>query len=214
MLLAPSLLTADFLHLGRDVEMINRSEADWIHLDIMDGCFVPNISYGFAVISQIKSIAAKPLDVHLMIVEPDRYIDRFRKAGADLISIHYEACPHLHRSLQVIRDSGAKAGIALNPHTPVSLLADILPEADFILLMSVNPGFGGQSFIPGVLQKISLLKEMIKSVGKDILIEVDGGVGMQNAALLTGTGADVLVAGNAVFGASDPELAIRELKKV
>jgi len=214
MLLAPSLLTADFLHLGRDVEMINRSEADWIHLDIMDGCFVPNISYGFAVISQIRSIAAKPLDVHLMIVEPDRYIDRFRKAGADLISIHYEACPHLHRSLQVIRDSGAKAGIALNPHTPVSLLADILPEADFILLMSVNPGFGGQTFIPGVLQKISLLKEMIKSVGKDILIEVDGGVGLQNAALLTGAGADVLVAGNAVFGASDPELAIRELKKV
>ncbi len=211
-LIAPSLLTADFLNLGRDVEMVNSSEADLFHLDVMDGVFVPNISFGFAVIEKIKSIARKPLDVHLMITDPDRYLERFRKAGADMISIHYETSAHLHRSLQVIRNLGAQAGVVLNPHSPVGLLTDILPFADFILLMSVNPGFGGQKFILPTLTKIRNLKKMILENQVAVKIEVDGGIDSLNAPLLVEAGADILVAGNSVFSAADPRKAIHDLK--
>ncbi|HOP05296.1 MAG TPA: ribulose-phosphate 3-epimerase [Tenuifilaceae bacterium] len=209
---APSLLSADFNNLGRDIEMVNHSEADWFHLDIMDGVFVPNISYGFPVVEHIARLAKKPLDVHLMIVDPDRYLEKFRDAGANILTVHWEACTHLHRTLSEIRKLGMKAGVSLNPHTPVELLDDILPEADLVLIMSVNPGFGGQKFIENSLSKISRLREMIDRKGYSTLIEVDGGVSTSNAAKLYAAGANVLVAGNAVFKAENPSDAIRLIK--
>ena len=213
-IVSPSLLSADFLHLGRDVEMVNESPADWFHLDVMDGVFVPNISYGLPVISAIKKTAAKPLDVHLMIVQPERYIDAFRQAGADILTVHLEACTHLHRTLQCIRDAGMKAGVALNPHTAVHLLEDIIREIDLVLIMSVNPGFGGQSFIEGSLDKVRKLKDMIGKSGSKALIEVDGGVNLETGRKLTEAGADALVAGSFVFNAPDPKVVIGELKKL
>lgn len=211
-LIAPSLLSADFANLQKDIEMLNNSQADWFHIDVMDGVFVPNISYGFPVIKQIKKYAKRPLDVHLMIVEPDRYIERFRELGADWISVHYEACPHLHRSIQLIRSTGAKAGLVLNPHTPVSLLKDIVSEADYVLLMSVNPGYGGQKFINNTFNKIKELKNLLIEKNCKTLIEVDGGVTLENAPRLFEAGADVLVAGNTVFSSDDPLKTIRQLK--
>ncbi len=212
-LIAPSLLSANFLTLDKDIEMINSSEADWFHLDVMDGVFVPNISFGFPLIKAIKSRAEKPLDVHLMIVQPERYISQFRDAGADILSVHYEACTHLHRVLQRIRQNGMKAGIVLNPHNPVHLLQDILPMADLVLLMSVNPGFGGQKFIARTLDKITELKQMIRKQGLETLIEVDGGVDLNNKKQLIDAGADILVAGNTVFASSNPKQTIAILKK-
>jgi ribulose-phosphate 3-epimerase len=211
-LIAPSLLSADFLNLERDIEMINRSEADWFHLDIMDGVFVPNISFGFPVIEKIFRKATKPLDVHLMIIDPDRYIERFVKCGASLISVHYEACTHLHRTVGAIHQAGIKAGVVLNPHTPVDLLFDIINDLDFVLLMSVNPGFGGQKFIERTYSKIIQLKKLIEDQGSATLIEVDGGVDLQNAHALIDCGADILVAGNSIFSSTDPEGTIRQLK--
>ncbi len=213
-IIAPSMLSADFGRLDQEVEMINRSEADWFHLDIMDGLFVPNISYGFPVIDAIAKKAQKPLDAHLMIVDPDRYLEKFAELGVNYLSVHYEACIHLHRSIQKIKSLGMKAGVALNPHTPVENLVDILPDADFILLMSVNPGYGGQSFIDNTLIKIEKLKRMIQERSLDTLIEVDGGVSISNATLLTQKGTDILVAGNSIFSAADPLRAISELKRV
>lgn len=211
-LVAPSLLSANFLKLEEEIGMINRSEADWLHLDIMDGLFVPNISFGFPVLEHVRRISEKPMDVHLMIVDPDRYIERFRKAGADIISVHYEACPHLHRTIHAIKNTGAKAGVVLNPHTPVALLNDILPDLDLVLLMSVNPGFGGQKFIPHVYQKALSLKTRIREEGLNVLIEVDGGVDTANARLLVDSGVDVLVAGNTVFASDNPVETIARLK--
>ncbi len=211
-LVAPSLLSADFGNLNKDIEMVNTSQADWFHLDIMDGVFVPNISFGFPVVAQVKKMAKKPLDVHLMIVDPDRYLEKFKEAGADILTVHYEACNHLHRTLSQIRALGMKAGVSINPHTSVELLNDILEEADLVLIMSVNPGFGGQKFIKNSIQKITRLKEMITQKGYKTLIEVDGGVDVTNAATLYNAGADVLVAGNAVFKASDPNRAIDAIK--
>lgn len=210
--IAPSMLSSDFANLARDIEMINNSEADLFHIDVMDGVFVPNISFGFPVIEKIKKYAEKPLDVHLMIVDPDRFIERFRKSGADIITVHYEACTHLHRSVQLIRSTGAKAGISVNPHTPVELLSDILGEIDMVLIMSVNPGFGGQKFIKRSFEKIRKLKSMIDEQGLDTKIEVDGGVNQQNAPELTRAGAEILVAGNTVFASGDPAGTIRLLK--
>lgn len=211
-LVAPSLLSANFLKLEEEIGMVNRSEADWLHLDIMDGLFVPNISFGFPVLEHVRRISEKPMDVHLMIVDPDRYIERFRKAGADIISVHYEACPHLHRTIHAIKNTGAKAGVVLNPHTPVALLNDILPDLDLVLLMSVNPGFGGQKFIPHVYQKALSLKTRIREEGLNVLIEVDGGVDTANARLLVDSGVDVLVAGNTVFASDNPVETISRLK--
>lgn len=211
-LLAPSMLSADFGRLDEAVEMINRSEADIFHLDVMDGVFVPNISYGFPVISAIAKKSTKPLDAHLMIVDPDRYVERFGKLGVEYLSVHYEACTHLHRSVQNIRNCGMKAGVALNPHTPVMLLEDIVNECDFILIMSVNPGFGGQSFIENAYSKVSSLKDMIIRKNSNALIEVDGGVNAGNAAKLREAGADILVAGSAVFSDKDPMEAVRRIK--
>ncbi len=211
-LVAPSLLSADFLHLQRDLEMLERSQADLIHCDIMDGLFVPNISFGLPVLKAISRFVTKPLDVHLMIVQPERYVSDFRQAGADWLSVHYEASVHLHRTLAAIRLEGMKAGIVLNPHSPVHLLEDVLESADFVLLMAVNPGFGGQSFIPATYAKIARLKEMILRKGSDTLIEVDGGVGPSNAKALYEAGADILVAGNAVFSNDEPIETIRRLK--
>lgn len=202
--IAPSLLAADFGNLERDVKMVDESQATWHHIDVMDGVFVPNISYGMPVVKAIRKVAQKPLDVHLMIVQPDRYIDTFADLGADYLTVHYEACTHLHRTLQAIRKSGMKAGIALNPHTPVSLLEHSLDGADLICLMSVNPGFGGQSFIANTYEKIRELRSLIDSRGLDTLIEVDGGVTPDNTAKLVQAGADVLVAGSAVFSSEDP----------
>jgi ribulose-phosphate 3-epimerase len=213
-IIAPSMLSADFLNLGRDIAMVNESEADWFHLDVMDGRFVPNISYGLPVIRAMKRDAAKPMDTHLMIVEPEKYFEDFAKAGADILTIHYEASTHLHRSVQAIKALGMKAGVALNPHTPVHVLEDILDDLDLVLVMSVNPGFGGQKFIPRSLDKIQVLKNMIRSRGLQTLIEVDGGVTLENAAEITAAGADVLVAGNTVFSAADPAEMIRKLKAV
>ncbi len=212
-LVAPSLLSADFGHLQRDIEMVNESRADWFHLDIMDGLFVPNISFGFPVIKHIKAHARKPLDVHLMIVDPDRYIKAFADAGADILTVHYEACTHLHRTLQSIREAGMKAGVSLNPHTPVHLLEDILYAADMVLIMSVNPGFGGQKFIEHSYEKIRRLSAMVKDQGLNTLIEVDGGVTVENAPKLVAAGVNVLVAGNTVFSSEDPEKTIRKLKE-
>jgi len=212
-LVAPSLLAADFGNLSKDIEMVNSSQADWFHLDIMDGVFVPNISFGFPVIKEVKKLAKKPLDVHLMIVDPDRYLDRFKEYGADVLTVHYEACTHLHRTLTQIRSLGMKSGVSLNPHTSVELLDDILEDADLVLIMSVNPGFGGQKFIKNSLKKISRLKEMIIAKGCNTLIEVDGGVDASNADTLYNAGADVLVSGNAVFGAANPKDVIEKLKK-
>jgi len=211
-LLSPSLLAADFLNLGKDVRMVNRSLADWIHCDIMDGLFVPNISFGLPVLEHIRKIAEKPLDVHLMIMDPDRYLSRFRDAGANILTVQYEACTHLHRTVTEIRRLGMKAGVAINPHTPVSLLKNILPSLDMVLIMTVNPGFGGQTFIGESYSKIRELSEMISRGGFDVLIQVDGGVDTTNARSLVDAGVNVLVAGNAVFSSPDPEATIRNLK--
>ena len=213
-LIAPSILAADFANLQKEVEMLNSSQADFIHVDIMDGVFVPNISFGIPVTQAIKKHAKKPLDVHLMIVEPDRYLEAFRDAGADIISIHYEACPHLHRSLQAIKALGAKAGVAINPHTPIDLLKEVIQDIDLVCMMSVNPGFGGQKFIENTYDKISRLKELILSKGAETKIEIDGGVNIQNAPKLVTAGADVLVAGSFVFNSPRPIETIKELKSI
>ncbi len=212
--IAPSLLSADFLNLQADIEMINNSEADWFHCDVMDGTFVPNISFGFPIIKQISKIAKKPLDVHLMIVNPDKYISQVKDAGAYMMNIHYEACTHLHRVVGAIHDAGMKAGVTLNPHTPVSLLEDILQDVDMVLLMTVNPGFGGQKFIEHSLAKVANLKEMIEKRNLQTLIQVDGGVNLETGKHLIDAGADVLVAGNAVFGDANPTEMIHKLKSI
>ncbi len=206
--IAPSVLSADFANLQRDIEMINRSKADWFHVDVMDGVFVPNISFGMPVIKALKKHATKPLDVHLMIVEPDKYIQEFKQCGADILTVHYEACTHLHRTVQAIRANGMQAGVSINPHTPVSVLEDILCEVDLVLVMSVNPGFGGQSFIENTYRKLNALAEMRQKQQASFLIEVDGGVNDKNYRQLVDAGADVLVAGNYVFASSDPIQAI------
>ena len=211
-LIAPSMLSANFGNLQADVEMINNSKADWFHLDVMDGVFVPNISFGFSVIKSIKQHAQKPLDVHLMIVQPERYFEEFKNAGADILTIHYEASTHLHRSIAAIKDLGMKAGVVLNPHTNVSLLEDMIPELDLVLLMSVNPGYGGQKFIENTYSKISKLKEMIIAKNANTLIEIDGGVTVENASKLVEAGADILVAGSTVFSSNNPIETIQQLK--
>jgi ribulose-phosphate 3-epimerase len=213
-LIAPSLLSADFLNLEKDIEMVNASVADWFHIDVMDGMFVPNITFGFPIIEKIAINARKPLDVHLMIVDPDRYIGRFKKAGASIISVHYEACNHLHRTVHAIRDLGCQAGVVLNPHTPVHLLDDIIQDVDMVLIMSVNPGFGGQKFIEHSIIKIERLKTLIIANQSPALIEVDGGVDLENASRLLKAGADVLVAGNTIFSSDDPTGTIRKLKYI
>ena len=213
-LVAPSMLSADFTNLQKEVEFVNHSEADWFHLDVMDGMFVPNITFGMPVIAQMKKHAQKPFDVHLMIEAPDRYIADFAKAGADILSVQYETCPHLHRTVQLIKSHGMKASVALNPHTPVSVLEDILPDLDMVLVMSVNPGFGGQSFIENTYRKLEKITEMKSRLNKELLIEVDGGVTLNNAADLVKAGVDVLVAGSTVFKSGDPEKTISELKSV
>ena len=212
MLLSPSLLSADFGNLQRDIEMLNRSQCDWLHVDVMDGIFVPNISFGQPVVKHIKKHAQKPLDVHLMIMDPGRYVNDFRDAGADILTVHYEACTHLDRTLHAIRDAGMRCGVVLNPHTPVALLEDTVQICDMVLLMSVNPGFGGQKFIENTYNKVRQLRQLLDRKNPECLIEVDGGVNTTNAPLLAQAGADVLVAGNAVFKSSDPLQTILELK--
>jgi ribulose-phosphate 3-epimerase len=211
-IIAPSLLAADFLHLGKACEMLNESEAAWFHLDVMDGSFVPNISYGLPVIEQIKKTTTKVMDVHLMIVHPEKYIADFKKAGADVLTVHYEACPHLHSTLQQIKAAGMKAGVAINPHTSVDLLKDVIKDIDVVCVMSVNPGFGGQKFIEHTYEKVKALKQIIVNAGATTLIEIDGGVTENNAAALVKAGADVLVAGTTVFKAADPKAMIVTLK--
>lgn len=210
--IAPSLLAADFGNLQKELERINRSEADYLHFDVMDGVFVPNISFGFPLLETARTYCQKPLDVHLMITQPERYLEAFAEGGASVIHVHYEACPHLHRTLSRIRELGCRAGVALNPHTPVSMLDDVLEQIDVILVMSVNPGFGGQSFIPHTIQKVAKLKQLLIANRSAALIEIDGGVSRENAQALCRAGADVLVAGNSIFRADDPLEAIRQLK--
>jgi ribulose-phosphate 3-epimerase len=211
-LIAPSILSADFANIQRDVEMINNSNADWFHVDIMDGVFVPNISFGFPVVKAISKHAKKPLDVHLMIVNPDQYVQAFKDAGAEILTVHYEACTHLHRSIQNIKNAGMKAGVAINPHTPISVLEDIIHDIDLVCMMSVNPGFGGQKFIENTYHKAGLLKTLIKNKNSKALIEIDGGVDLNNYKKLLQSGANVLVAGNTVFSSNDPVKTIQELK--
>lgn len=213
-LIAPSVLAADFGNLQRDIEMINNSEADWFHIDIMDGVFVPNISYGMPVLQAIAKHATKTIDVHLMIVNPDRYIKTFAELGANILSVHYEACTHLHRTLQAIKAEGMKAGVAINPHTSIDLLEDVINDIDLVCIMSVNPGFGGQSFIENTYAKVEKLKALINRKGAQTIIEIDGGVTNKNARQLAEAGADVLVAGSYVFGAADPIATVADLKKI
>lgn len=212
-IVAPSLLAADFADLGKDIKMLNDSEAEWFHLDVMDGVFVPNISYGMSIINTINKHTDKVLDVHLMIVNPDQYIETFKKVGADILTVHYEACTHLHRTIAKIKEEGMKAGVALNPHTPVNVLSEVIADLDLVLLMSVNPGFGGQSFIENTYAKIKELKALIQSKNAEVIIEIDGGVNTENASALVAAGADALVAGSAVFNSADPMQTIAELKK-
>ena len=213
-MIAPSILSADFNHLGRDIQMINESEADFIHCDVMDGVFVPNISFGIPIIKHVKKMAKKPLDVHLMITEPDKYIEHFAKAGASLLTVHFETCPHLHRTIAAIREQGVKAGVCLNPHTPVALLENVIADLDMVLLMSVNPGFGGQKFIHQTYHKVKQLKKMIMEYNPGCLIEVDGGVNYENGKTLIEAGVDILVAGSFVFGSDDPKETIRRLRNL
>jgi ribulose-phosphate 3-epimerase len=213
-IIAPSILASDFGNLEREIKMINSSEADWIHIDIMDGVFVPNISFGFPVVEAVRRHAAKPMDVHLMIVQPERFVDAFAKAGAGIISVHVEACPHLHRNIQQIKAAGCKAGVAINPHTSIGELENIIADIDLVCVMSVNPGFGAQKFIENTYAKITALKRMIDDSGSSALIEIDGGVNQANAQALLQAGADVLVAGNFVFSANDPVGVIQSLKTV
>ncbi|MEO6916315.1 MAG: ribulose-phosphate 3-epimerase [Chitinophagaceae bacterium] len=212
-IVAPSLLASDFLHIKDTADMLNESEADWFHLDVMDGRFVPNISFGMPVIAQIRTATKKICDVHLMIEEPERYAEAFQKAGADILTVHYEACTHLHRNIQQIRDLGMVPGVALNPHTPVQMLQDVLKDIGVVLIMSVNPGFGGQKFIPHTLQKIRMLREKIDQQNLDVKIEVDGGITLENAQSIIDAGAHVLVAGSTVFGSADPKETISRLKR-
>ena len=213
-MVSPSLLAADFAHLSKDIDMLNRSEADWLHLDVMDGVFVPNISFGFPVLEAVAKICQKPLDVHLMIVEPGKFTEQVKALGAYMMNVHYEACTHLHRTIQQIHDAGMKAGVTLNPHTPVSVLEDIIQDVDMVLLMTVNPGFGGQKFIEHSVEKVKKLKALIQQSGSHALIEVDGGVNAQTGKRLVEAGTDVLVAGSYVFGAENPEERIHLLKNL
>src|SRR5438477_3301565 len=213
-IVAPSFLASNFLRLEEECKLINDSDADWFHLDVMDGRFVPNISYGPMIIEFIRSTTKKPCDVHLMIVEPEKYVEDFKAAGADLLSVHIEACPHLHRNIQQIKALGMKAGVAINPHTPVESLQDVIADIDLVCMMSVNPGFGGQKFIHHTLKKIKTLRNMIDEKGLNVLIEIDGGVTLENAGTIVATGADVLVAGNTVFSSQDPKATIAQLKKL
>ena len=211
-IVSPSVLSCDFANIQRDVEMINSSQADWFHIDVMDGVFVPNISFGFPVLQAIKKHATKPMDVHLMIQDPDKYIEDFKNSGADILTVHYEACTHLHRTIQAIKAAGMKAGVSLNPHTPVSLLEDVIEDLDLVLIMSVNPGFGGQKFIPNAINKVKQAKALIDKTGSKAVIEVDGGVNLETGKLLVEAGASVLVAGSFVFNSGNPVQTIADLK--